>query len=473
MKNNEKLLDIIGEVDEQLIPEPAKKKPNKAKWFAVGGGVCAAALVGAIALHGIGRPDIPTSTSEVTAEVTSTAQESAEPITEQTTTAPPDEPVVTEEPPDDPVVTDDVLPAISDEEYAEILENHRIYPEYELPQQTDDGLVHIPAQFESGAMGFGGLWMFDISEYDTPNPWSEELQLSTLPVFRNLSYTELGGISLYLTEEQMLDMAENVAASLGQTVESTKSEKLSDIMSRPPVEYVDSMHLVYRVVVDCGEVTIDVYGDGEIKVELKEPVRLPEGYSYTYHDTSDEQAEKTIAYLADRLRGLLQYDKPVSYSNNDRDIYQRQGRRYYVYDSSDDIIQDILNYNLKFAWISPNDDGELWMIRMCDALACSEYLGDYPIITEDEARALLLDGCYISASAQEKIEESDIVKVELVYRMGDEYIQPYYRYYVDTTYSSMLDAERMGDMNEYSMFHVPAVKAEYLSDFTLWDGSIN
>ncbi|MBE6901573.1 MAG: hypothetical protein E7478_03795 [Ruminococcaceae bacterium] len=468
MKNNEKLLDMIGEIDEQLIPEPAKKKPSKAKWFAVGGGVCAAALVGAIALHGIGRPEIPVAAGEATAEVTSAIHESAEPpeqtasVSTTTTTAPPDE---------QPVITEETLPVLSDEEYAKILENHRIYPEYELPQQTDDGLVHISAKFEMGAMGFGGIciWVFDISELDTANPWSADLQLEQLPVFRNLSYTEhTGGAPVYLSEDTMMTMAENVAASLGQTVNNISSETIGDGMGNPPEEYADK---VYYVCADCDEVTIDVYGNGNVKVVYKESVQLPEGYSFSYDNTSDEQGEKTIAYIAQRLRGLLQYDKPVSYSNNDRDIYQQQHRSYYVYDSSDDIVQDILNYNLKFADIAPRGDGERWLIWMHDALACSEYLGDYPVITEEEARAILLEGGGIPGVSG--IEESDIAKVELIYRMGDEYIQPYYRYFIDTTDSSLLDAERMGDMKEYSLFHVPAVSAEYLSDFTLWDGIIN
>ena len=468
MKNNEKLLNIIGDMDEQLIPELThKKKSKRPAIFAVGGGVCAAALIGAIVLHGINKPDIPTSTGDGTSEITSSIQDNTEPpkstATSSSSTTPPDKPDVSEE---------SSLPIISDEEYAKILEEHRIYPEYKFPTKTDDDLPRITTEFQQGGMGYGAIWVYDISEYDTPNPWSETSQLSALPVFKNLSYTGLGGISIYLTEEQMLTMAENVASSLGMTVESTEIEKLSDIMRVPPPEYADMVHLVYRVVAECSEVTINIYGDGEITVEFKEPVRLPGNYSFTHHDTSDEQGELTIAYIAERLRGLLQYDEPISYTNNDRDIYQRQGRRYYVYDSSDDIIQDILNYNLKFAWISPNDDGEFWHIRMCDVLTCSEYLGDYPIITEEEARELLLNGNCIPAVSSENIEEKDIVKVELIYRT-DEYIQPYYRYYVDTTDSSLLDAERRGDMKEYCLYHVPAVSSEFLEELTVWDGVFN
>jgi len=105
-------------------------------------------------------------------------------------------------------------------------------------------------------------------------------------------------------------------------------------------------------------------------------------------------------------------------------------------------------------------------------LTCSEYLGDYPIITEEEARELLLNGNCIPAVSSDNIEEKDIVKVELIYRT-DEYIQPYYRYYVDTTDSSLLDAERRGDMKEYCLYHVPAVSSEFLEELTVWDGIFN
>ena len=459
MKNNEKLLNIIGEVDEEFIPElHTRKKRSTAKWLAIGGSVCAAVLVGAFALRGLIKRNPPIATSQETAETTETNEQTTTSSTTSTT-----KPVEndTAEAKDDSFV-------LSDEEYADILENHKIYPEYQLPTETDDGLVHISAGFEFGAMGFGGIMVFDISEYDSPNPWSEDLQLSTLPVFRNLSYVEhVGGAPVYLSEEEMLTMAKNTAAALGATIISTEAETIGDAMGNPPEEYADR---TYYVTADCDTVIINVEGDGEITVRIKEPVKL-DGYSFTYQNTDKEEGERTVAYLAERLRGLLQYSNPVSYTINDRNIYEEQHRMYYIYDRSDDIVQDILNYNLCYTEVYPNDDGTFDFIRMFNQLVSSEFLGNYPVISENEARSLLLNNSYISTVHLETIEESDIGKVELMYRMNDEYVLPYYLYYVDITDIAYYSPD--SEMKTYGLFFVPAVRAEYLSDISVWNGSFN
>lgn len=475
MKKNEKLLEIIGEADEQLVPEiEPTKSSSKAKWFALGGGICAAALVGVLAVHNMNNDKIPVSpdvpdTSEMTVEV----MESVEPV--QTTTSVTDKPV-TEEPTFSEEVSE--LPVLTDEEYAEILENHRIYPEYVLPESSDDGLEMLIADIGFGAMGMGGIWMYDISEYDMPNPWTEELQLDSLPVFRNLAYTEqIGGAPVYLTEDVMSLMAENTAASLGMTTDSIETQMLSDIIGNP-LEDLGLTDAPYRVVGECsggsfGGATIDVYGDGRIKVKFTEPISLPNGYRFNYNTESDEEGERSAAYVTELLRGLLQFDDPVSFSYNDRNIYYEAGRDYCAYDRSDDIVQDILNFNLCSAKLCPNDEGKLWLIWLNNALCAADYMGDYPIISQAEARALLLENGYISASTSSKIDEQDIAKVELIYRSSDEYILPYYCYFVDTSDEWQGDPDFLGEMREFSLCYVPAVSAEYLSDIALWDGSIN
>ncbi|MGN0577014.1 MAG: hypothetical protein ACI4J4_00185, partial [Ruminiclostridium sp.] len=86
MKKNEKLLDTLGEVDDELIPvdnEKTEAKPEKKKsfikWIPAVGGVCAAAAIGIFALNNIGifgsqidtNPVATTPTTELTIPVTS------------------------------------------------------------------------------------------------------------------------------------------------------------------------------------------------------------------------------------------------------------------------------------------------------------------------------------------------------------------------------------------------------------------
>ena len=124
-------------------------------------------------------------------------------------------------------------------------------------------------------------------------------------------------------------------------------------------------------------------------------------------------------------------------ANNILHSAEDESRSYFVYDNSDDPVKSILNYNLSFTTFAPNDNGELMCICLNNPLCASEYLGDYPIITENEATEALMNGKYLSSVPNDYIRNGSIVKeniakTELVYRNNREkYYQPYYKYYVE------------------------------------------
>lgn len=101
MNKNEKLLDTLGEVDDELIPVEADNKENKAgnsenstekkpqkksrfiKWIPAVGGVCAAAAIGIFALNNTGIFGSPIDTTPST---TTSVTELTVPVTSETTT---------------------------------------------------------------------------------------------------------------------------------------------------------------------------------------------------------------------------------------------------------------------------------------------------------------------------------------------------------------------------------------------------
>ncbi len=97
-------------------------------------------------------------------------------------------------------------------------------------------------------------------------------------------------------------------------------------------------------------------------------------------------------------------------------------------------------------------------------------MGDYPIISAEEAKKLLLNKNYITTVPNEFPGESYIAKTELVYRTGahEKYFMPYYRFYVE-----LPAAEREGGMKTYGAYYVPAVLGSYISNMPVWDGSFN
>ena len=158
----------------------------------------------------------------------------------------------------------------------------------------------------------------------------------------------------------------------------------------------------------------------------------------------------------------------MCYSFADRSYSGDESRSYYIYNRSDDVVQDILNYNLSYSSFSPDDNGDLMCIWLNNPLCASENVGDYPIITEQDATKLLLTGNYYSSVPKEyirngAINSGDIAKTELVYRDAkDEYYQPYYKYYIelDTTAFNVSDG-----LKNYGIFYVPAISSDHLDDF--------
>ncbi len=412
MSNKDILLDTIGETDPELIPDISfpKKKRRGIKWAAVGAGICAAAVIACIVILPKGGKE-PGNISPYSG-------------------------------------------------FSQSSENKKA------------GSDKISPDLEYGGMGFEGLMAYDISELDTPNPWSVDSDITELPVYKNLAYTtgiEISQIPVYLTEEQMTKIAENTALSLNTDITQTETERVGDITSSASDEFFDC---IYRLVAECSDRTeITVYGDGQIKISFEkvssEEKKLPDGYSFTYSNTTGEEAEATLKYLSEKYSALLGFDEPVCYSYADRTYYGEESRSYYVYDRSGDTVRDILNFNLYNAQFCPDDSGNLYIIWLNNAFCASEYRGDYPIISADDARALLLDGSYYTSVPEEyliggSISEENIAKCELTYRTYHaKYYQPYYEFYVelDTSLFELPDG-----LNNYGIFYVPAVEAGYLEE---------
>ena len=405
MKNKDILLDVIGDTDEKFVPElkDKHKKNGTVKWAALGGVCAAAAIAFVIALPKINKND-------------------------------------------NAITTYDSLPQVGN-------------------RSTMTGTEKIDPHFIFGAMGFGGLMAYDISELDTPNPWNPNLKLKSLPVYRNLAYTDIR-MAVYLTEKQMQKIAKNTASALNVNINDTKVTYVKDYVLGGTSEEI--LNSVYSIDAKCSDhITITVYGDGKIKIGFEKHT-LPSCYNFSYKNTSEDEAQKILEYLSDKFDSLLNYDNAKCYSIADRSFSGAEHRSYYVYDISDDTVQNILNYNLSYATFAPDDNGDLMCIWLNNSLCASEYLGEYPIITEDEATEQLIDGRYFSSVPNDYIRngslsKEDIAKTELVYcNNREKYFQPYYKYYVE------LNSDKLNMANglkNYGIFYVPAIESEYLEEY--------
>lgn len=423
MKNNEILLDVIGDADDALIPD-LDTQPHRVhltKWIA--GGICAALIVGiGCGLMLFERHH----TDEMMLQTPVTTAPSVAVSTAAQTTA------------------------------ETLVDTHFTEKKYV------NGLEQLDTAIRTNGMGFEGISVYDISELDTPNPWQNAP--SALPVYRNLGYIpdgSLRGNSRYFSEAQMQEIAEKYAAALHMEITESHLTKIGDMTS---YNYsAEILQSPFTFSAKCSDRTgITVYGNGYADIRFSGKA-LPEKYHFTIFDSTQKQADDALSYLVKEYGELLGFRNPAGYSFIVRNDAGQAYRYYYLYEKSEDAAQDIANFTRTAVRLVP-ESGGLQSIRTAPDARASELIGDYPIITEAQAKEQLLNGGAQTTVSQEDlrggtINAEDIVKTEIVY-LENAYSQPFYKFYVEL--ASGDPTLRLNGLRHLGVFYVPAVEPDYL-----------
>ncbi len=330
----------------------------------------------------------------------------------------------------------------------------------------------------NNGMGFEGYGAYDISELVNANPWSEDLELTTLPVFKNpITYDEFH-IASGADIEKMRSILLEVAGRLGLDAdmltvtddtpdEETKQKmaegfKMATRLETLPDGYFDPTMLM----TEAEGMKLEVDQFLTVTIRFDPSVPLPEEYSFANGTTYADVAE----YLKTAYQDLISFDEPkLNLSGGDRNIYGHQSFSIEFFEGDKHKTEQIVNYHFNRVTFSFDDEGKLFIARVyCPDL--TEKVGDYPIITVEEASELLANGNYITTVPYELPGMDYVKKVELVYRNDreSEYFMPYYRFYVE-----LPDMELDNGMKTYGAYYVPAVSGEYIENMPLWDGSFN
>lgn len=322
--------------------------------------------------------------------------------------------------------------------------------------------LSIP-ELTSGGMGFEGYMYYNASELDNDNPWNENMNIEKLPVYKNKAYDpyDAAGVPQGMSEEEMRSLVDSAASALG--VEVLSVERISDGRD-------GSVRVPAALDAATNNGRIYVRANGSVTYTLPDGgLELPEGYSLG-SDTADGEAKETIACLSSLYRDFLHMEVPEPVTWGDYNIYGEYNRRYEVYDSGGNDIEDILNYNLCMAGFSFTEAGALFTVHINNGLMPAEKVGDYPVVSALEARQRLLSGKYQTSVPYAMPGEEYIAKVELVYRTGrlEEMLMPYYRFYV-----LLPDMERDDGLKTYGAYYVPAVADEYVDNMPVYDGHFN
>ena len=318
------------------------------------------------------------------------------------------------------------------------------------PVPTVDGLPMLTIELGEMGMGFEGYMAYDISELVSGNPWTEEAGLTTLPVYENP--LELDEYGMPVGDRTAMEAA------------------LREAAGRLGLEGAEIGETDWGALVIRGEgLTLDVTATLPVTLEFEPPRTLPEGYDFGYHAPYDTM-EAAGEYLMETYGSLLDMEAPtLSLWGGDYNIYREQGYQIEVYEGAGDLTDQLVGYHFRRVAFYPNEEGLLWMIRFYQA-DLSQKLGDYPIITAEEAETLLGEGHYITSAPYALPGLEYVEKVELVYRNGalEGCWMPYYRFYV-----RLPELAEEDGLQTFGAYYVPAVEGRFLTNLPVWDGSFN
>lgn len=339
---------------------------------------------------------------------------------------------------------------ISETEEEEVVEEAVV--ESAAPDQKTELEKITLSGITADGMGFEELMFFGDEDF-LAHISQMKINAETMPVYKNLSYDKYG-LPLGMTYDELKEKFDTLARYFGisgcETTEDTYPENENGIPS----------DTVTSILCSTDEVNLYVYADGSWSVIFGESEVLP------YSD-----AEENALYSVEKYFDLFGFENPAVFAVYDRDTCGELGGTYYVYDKTGDEIQNLINMTYSYAQPILYDDGTFGGFHVSSGMAYREKLGDYPIISEDEANAALREGRYITTVPSDlysAITEENIVSCGITYRnsAAEEMLIPYYKFYV------RLD-KTPGGLQNYGAFYVPAIEMSYIANAGIFDGRFN
>lgn len=334
----------------------------------------------------------------------------------------------------------------------------------ELAYASDElQIIELDMVYEGA--GFEGLMYYTIKELYEMNlanhPLDSTMEFDTLPIYKDEAHSDTG-IGIALSETQLNEIAQEIAGVLDAEILEITPEKIK----------IDGRWMVYTVFAKTEQAKITVYGDGKIRIDFSwydidtgehnTTMLLPDSIN---NDDTEAVVNYWIKQLPEILNGQTYQTTLMSEYTFDGTLLSTYG--YYEY--SDDPVENLLNYTIRQGNVGLDEKGNLTYIIIVNDLTYAEKIGDYPVISVEDAKNLLLDGYYLTSVPYDITDKHTIAGVELIYKnpLYGEYIVPYYRYYVE------LPEETHNSLKCYGAYYVPAIEQDYISDMQIYDGQHN
>ena len=340
-------------------------------------------------------------------------------------------------------------------------------PRMEVPP-FDASLPKITLDAESlfaGGMGFEGLYGNHIEDLLSVSPYTWGT-IRKLPVFLNPLQREQVSETTDETIRVLKERLIRRGALFGVTIEEDDL-----IVQGTPPEY-------FSILYENEDYVFDARIDGTL-VTLKKPLDIPdelqskedpiEIYEQFITYPSMKEQEKLSQYFLENYEHLTGFASPVGgLEGGDYNIYHKRSFSFVYYEEKTDPVEAMLSYHFNRTYFYIDHEKGLDMIRYMET-DLSNNLGEYPIISEREAKDLLEKGHYATSVPETFPGRNKIRRVELMYRSGieEKIFIPYYRILVE------VPSEAYEGLKTYGAYYVPAIRKEYIEDFPLYDGHFN
>ena len=309
-----------------------------------------------------------------------------------------------------------------------------------VPKNTEEVLLDFTIAFDG--MGYEGIMGYEMPTRG--NPWKETDEIITLPIFENATVYK----RTQDAEEEWLPMERY------EQMEKWLLEAMTFLgMEACPID-----RNVTECVAETEEIQITVDGDMHLRIEFKAGRVLPERYNVSKRATVEETYE-VAEYILTEYGPLFAMEKPqISIMESD---YSFKGERYhhqvYFYEEGATAKDTLINYRFAYGGYSLDEEGKLWFIDI--VRRDWKVIGEYEVISLEEATEKLLQGEYATSYCGETIPTKEYIKeVELTYYISFlEDFKPYYKFWVEVP-----EEKRENGLNTYVAYYVPAIEGAYV-----------
>ncbi|MBR2810329.1 MAG: hypothetical protein IKD69_03020 [Solobacterium sp.] len=318
-----------------------------------------------------------------------------------------------------------------DPEEPEVIDNPEENPEIP-PEEVIDELPEIREYnyMEGGVMGSNEYVAMVLSDMVFASPFAEGVRPETLPVYYN-PFANPQNMEIGLPAEEMLDIAKQYAEVFDIDLATEKDFTYEG--------YIQSMKFT------GGRTVMYVYGNGDVVIDFNSP--LPE-------ETDPEKVKEYAERYIGRHPELF---PKASYTAACQSRYFLENLYAYaeIYEDTGTAEGDMAACRLNNTQAYFNEEGKLKSLIIHHDMV-KEHLGDYPLISLEEAQAVLEETYGIA--------DHDIAYSDLVYSTEyvNTYCMPYYVFYVPTTPERVYPADVNKDF--YKEYYIPAVSPRYLAE---------